>query len=162
MNWKIKPLSAPKLHDKRVLPISYFLAILIVAMVVSQLFTFERFPDVMSSQLGVDVGIATLLVSLIVIIEFMSLPFLLRMTLSPLFRILSMVCLWVWAGFWLVLLSLLGFKGFNGNSGILGDTLDVTFFVPLIFIWAAVCVLVIAVSWGMRPSFRRLASAKVK
>jgi hypothetical protein len=97
----------------------------LIIMVVAQLFTYEKFADVIRGlQLPIADELAPVVAALIVTLEVAMLPFLLRMRLSPLARIVSMVAGWAVLLFWLVL-SFWVTVTFNiaPNSGVLGDTI---------------------------------------
>lgn len=84
---------APKPRTKTSLQIGLFFAVLLLGMAVTQLFGFEKFiPVIESYQLPGGHVTAVTLASLIVVLEVFALPFLLRMRLSPLMRLLSMAC----------------------------------------------------------------------
>jgi hypothetical protein len=96
-------------------------------MATAQLFSYEKFPSVMSGYwlLG-DQATVHLFAAGIVSSEVFALPFLLRMKVSPLMRALSMVCSGVVAITWLVV-SLWAVTTVNGltNGGLLGATVRI-------------------------------------
>ncbi len=86
------------------LVLSYFLVVLIIVMVVSQLMTIEKLLPIMESyQLPGGVPAAKTVVFLLATCGIFSLPFLLRMNLSPLFRIFSALLLNIYAIIWIKL-----------------------------------------------------------
>jgi hypothetical protein len=116
------------------------LAALVTIMVVGQLFTYEKFAEVID-KLGFlpDKGAAAVVAALIVVFEVGSLPFLLRMRLSPLACIVSMAAGWIMLIFWLGLSLWLNITlSLASNGGVLGDTIQlpvdwwmVSFFIAL-------------------------------
>lgn len=102
--------------------IAWVYAAVLVIMVVGQLFSFEKFIPLMYDYwLPGGNGTATLIASLVVVSEVFALPFLLRMPLSPLMRVVSMSCSLLAASIW-VLLGVVAVAGNTAmeNSGMLG------------------------------------------
>lgn len=86
---------APKPRSDSVRQIAVFYAGLLTAMAVTQLFTFEEFRNlVMAMGLPLPELAVAILVPVLIAAEVMALPFLLRMTLSPAFRWVSMAASW--------------------------------------------------------------------
>lgn len=84
--------------------LSYFLVVLIIVMVVSQLMTIEKLlPIIENYQLPGGLPTAKIVVFLLATCGIFSLPFLLRMNLSPLFRIFSALLLNIYAVIWVKL-----------------------------------------------------------
>lgn len=82
----------PKLVSQTSLILALLLATGVAAMVSCQLMTFEKFiPIIQSFALPGGSSTGRLMVALIVAGEILSLPFLLRMNLSPLFRLFSAI-----------------------------------------------------------------------
>lgn len=106
---KLATASFPKANiSPTVNIICYVLAIVIISMVVSQLMTIEKFlPIIENYQLPGGLQTTKLVVFLSATCGIFSLPFLLRMRLSPLFRICSAAVLnvfaliWVGLGLWI-------------------------------------------------------------
>ncbi|MFZ1360579.1 MAG: hypothetical protein WAS27_00910 [Candidatus Saccharimonadales bacterium] len=88
----------PKLKTQYDYYASLACAGLLTIMLVSQLFTFEETVAVMEG-----LGLSKVILSVIVSMELFALPFLLRMRLSPLMRIVSMTTGWVVAVAWLAI-----------------------------------------------------------
>lgn len=143
----------PKPKSKNIVPVSFIAVGLLVLMAVGQLFEFENFiPLIQSFGFGGGKGMATLIAGLIVVSEVLALPFLLRMHLSPLFRIFSMVMGWLAAGLWIwIALYLNVTTNAVSNVGFIGTKIDLP-----VGLWA-VCyalslgVLLAWVSWGLWP-----------
>ena len=129
------------------------LAGLLVVMAVGQLFAFEEFiPLIESFGMGGGTSSATVLATAIVVTEVFALPFLLRMTISPLMRIVSMLCGWAVVVLWLYITVFLN-TTMNSvtNIGLLGTKIH------LPVGWWAVCfvvalgILAAWAAWGMWP-----------
>lgn len=129
------------------------LAALLIVMVAGQLFTYEKFADVIDS-LGFlsDRAPATLVAALIVIFEVAMLPFLLRMKLSPLARILSMAAGWIVVVFWLSLSLWLNITlSLASNGGVLGDTVKLPVDWWMVSFFIALAVLDVWACYGLWP-----------
>lgn len=91
---------------------------------VMQLFTFEKFPDVISAY-GLrlsGLGVAVFLT----FVEAAALPFLFSMRLPRPARVMSRLAVFVTAFAWLLLAVILNARGYEGNAGIFGGTLEST------------------------------------
>ena len=148
---KAMPPSNPK--TKNIVAISYLAAGFVVTMAVAQLFTFENFPALITS-LWLPGGevMAKSLAAIIVTIEVLALPFLLSMTLSPLFRVVSMGLGWLTVLIW-VILSLWEnlMRGSISSSGIFGATIPLPVGWWSVLFSLALGILVAWASWGMWP-----------
>lgn len=90
----------------------------------AQLYTFEKFIEILPSAVSSEGGVALyLLAPLIVVLEIFSLPYLLRLTVSPAFRFVSRVFGWLVPIFWVGIGILSGVA--IENTGILGDVIAV-------------------------------------
>lgn len=130
---------------------------ILVVMAVAQLFKFEEFLILVKS-FGLTGGdpMAVAIVSILVTAEVAALPFLLRMYLSPLMRIVSMLLGWVVAGIWLYLMVALSFSvNAVSDSGFLGTALEVPFGWWSVVFALGLAVLTGVASWGMWPLGRR-------
>lgn len=143
----------PRPKTKNTVAISYLATGFIVIMVVAQLFSFENFPALIAN-LWLPGGepAARVAAALVVILEVLSLPFLLSMTLSPLFRLVSMGVGWL-VGFTWIILSLWEnlMAGTISASGIFGATIPLPVGWWSVFFSVALGVLIIWASWGMWP-----------
>ncbi len=153
MSFFVQPTPPPTPRTKHIRTISLAFASVLVVMAVAQLFTFEKFPDVISGWWlpGGEVG-AQLFAGLLVTFEVIALPFLLSMRLSLAMRILSMVAGWVVVATWLVIVLWQNMTmNVIANSGLLGAT------VPLsVGWWSVLCFMGLGIvalwaSWGMGP-----------
>lgn len=141
----------PKTNESR--NIAYIYAAILVIFALFQLFTFEKFLVLMDS-LWLPGGKPTayLIGSVIVVSEVMALPFLLRLKLSPLMRITSMVLGWLVPIIWLFLtLWLLLTINAVSNIGFLGTTVDLIPGWWAVFVCIAIGILAAWSSWGLWP-----------
>lgn len=125
----------------------------LIIMVVGQLFTYEKFADVMNAfGLFASKGTATIVAALIVTFEVAALPFLLRMRLSPLARVISMVAGWGVLLFWLGLSCYLNITiNLAPNSGVLGDTVKLPIEWWMVSFFVALGTLCAWASYGLWP-----------
>lgn len=144
----------PKLESSRWAAL--LLAGIVIVMLVGQLFTFEKFPAVLQSLGFFSSDASSKVVSaLIVIFELAALPFLLRLRLSPLMRICSMVAGWLILLYWFVTSICLNVSlNISDNSGVLGDTISVPVGVWMLTFFMALGVLHGWASYGMWPLSR--------
>lgn len=129
------------------------LAVVIVGLAVTQLYKFEDLPDVIAT-LGLPGGQtwAPTIAALLVVGEVLALPFLLRMTLSPAMRIVSMVSGWVVIAGWLVVSIWTNLAvGQVANSGILGATVPVPSGWGVTCIFVGLALLAAWSAWGLWP-----------
>ncbi len=155
-----QPALAPR--SKAATQAALLYAVILVVMALGQLFTFEKFLDLMVSfQLPFGTGSAYTVASLLVACEVFAVPFLLRMQLSPAFRVFSMVLGWVaavlWLGmtFWLVLTSHAA-----TTVGFLGSVGDLTPGWWAVFVSLSYGILAAWASWGLWPFARKVTTAK--
>lgn len=158
------PTPAPVPKSKNVATISLFYATLLVVMVVAQLFTFESFLELLASfDLPGGRTTAYTIGSVLVAAQLFALPFLLRMAISPAFRMVSLLSAGLVADIWLFLtLWLVIVQPAATNVGFLGTVVET---MPG---WWAVCIalafgiLATWAAWGMWPSARRTPAPKKK
>lgn len=153
-------LPARPLEGKsRIFPI--LLVGIIVGSMLAQLFTFDEF-----IVLYADSGSAFLSVfpSIIVVLELLSLPFLLQMALSPAFRWLSMVSGWAVVVLWVVAMVVLSnTAGANLSVGFFGTVIDTPLSLWSGLLFGLVGVLVAYTSyllWPLRGARRKAARKK--
>ncbi|MFI5212810.1 MAG: hypothetical protein ACHQTE_02520 [Candidatus Saccharimonadales bacterium] len=124
----VQATDAPRYENGVVTGVSLVLAGIFAVMAVAQLFTYEDFPAALSGYwlLGGQVSVH-LVAALLVTFEVFTLPFLLRMRVSPLMRLMSLAFAWLAAAVWLVL-SLWVVTTTNAltNAGLLGATVRLT------------------------------------
>lgn len=118
---------------------------------VAQLFTFERFAEVIERYYGVFDGRNALVLSAcIVTLEVAALPFLLAMPLSRAARFVSMVAGWLVVAVWFGLSLQLLLSG-SEHTALFGATLEVPGGWWTVCFVAALAVLVAWSNWGMWP-----------
>ncbi len=118
-----------------VLVMSWALAVVIIAIVVIQLMTYEKFvPLIQNYQLFNSPALGKVCAALIVIFEVMALPFLLRMKLSPLMRIFSAGCLVAVSVVWIILSLWAGSSVPGQEINVLLNLFDVILLLSSIFV----------------------------
>lgn len=146
----VSATKAPHFKTKNIQAISLFLAAILAIMALLQLFTFEQYPERLIS-VGILPSMAPLLATFIVVAEVLALPFVLRLRLSPAFRVVSMVAGWL-VGLKLLALAIIeNFIAAGGNDAVFGATLSLPVGGWTICMALALCVLVGWTSWGMWP-----------
>jgi len=149
----VKAVPAPKPRTRETVQISLLYAGILVVFAVTQLFTFDKFAEFMLSiHLPLSDPLAYAVAPVLVAAEVFALPFLLRMTLSPAFRWLSMLCGWFVAVLWLfITIWIVTMSPSSPTVGFLGTLVD------LIPGWWAVCIpfalgiMAAWSSWGLWP-----------
>jgi hypothetical protein len=152
-----KPTPAPKPKTTDVKQVAIFYAVFLIILAVTQLFTFDRFLELIVS-FGLPLGdrFAYFLGALIVTVEIFALPFLLRMPLSPAFRWFSIGCGWLVALIWLkISLWLVLSDSLVENVGYLGTLVNLMPGWWAVFISLALATLAVWSSWGMWPAKRK-------
>lgn len=128
---------------------SLYLAFVFVVMVLSQLFSFERFPDTIGQYSGWSSSFAHMIATIIVVVEVLAIPYLLGMNLPKLVRVASLVAAWAVLAIWIVIVT--GQELMLGsvvNSGILGSSLLIPSGWWLVCYLAALSVLLLYVTTG--------------
>lgn len=143
-----KPVKTPDAQK-----IVYVYAFVLVIFVVCQLFTYDDFVRLTESfWLPGGLPVAHFLSCLIVIGELFAIPFLLRMRLSQLMRVISMVLGWLVLIIWLFLTLWVNLTiNSISNIGFLGTLVDLTPGWWAVYISVAMCLLAIWSSWGLWP-----------
>lgn len=141
----------PKTKDSE--KMAYFYAGLLVLIVFCQLFTFDDFLKLfVSYSLPGGEVMANFMASFIVVSEVFALPFLLRMSLSRLMRIVSMVFSWIVAASWLkISIWLIISDDSTSNFGLLGTLVHLNIGWWAIFFCLAMCTMAAWSSWGLWP-----------
>ena len=143
--------SAPKPKTKNIRGIGLLTAAFFVVLAVTQLFTFERFAEVIELYYDmVDSRGALVLSACIVTLEVAALPFFLAMPLSRAARLVSMAAGWLTIMLWLVLTLRQLLRG-GESTAIFGATLEVPGGWWAVCFVAALGVLVTWTNWGMWP-----------
>lgn len=154
----VKSTAAPKPRTQQSATIALLFAGILLLMALGQLFSFEKFiPLIESYQLPGGAGAALIVACVLVILEVFSLPFLLRMKLSKLMRVVSMVAGWLVVASWLKL-ALWANLVVNDvdNIGLFGVhvPLPVGWWVVLVVV--ALGILAAWSAWGLGPFKRTL------
>ena len=144
------PIKAPRPKTKNIIPISLFLAGFFALLAVMQLFQYEDFPTRLA-EIGAPLSFAPLLAAVIVIFEVLALPWALRLSLSPTFRILSMASGWLVAVALLLIAIVENFTASAKLDAVFGATLPLPVGAWSICAALALCVLVGWTSWGLWP-----------
>lgn len=156
----VKAVAAPSARSDAAKQVAVAYAALLAVMAVAQLFTFETLPALFES-FGLPVGepFVVALPAIVVALEVLALPFLLRMVLSPAFRVLSMGAGWLVALFWIFTASwVVAVQPLAETVGFLGTVVSL---IPGVWAIGFSCLMGLAsawASWGLWPH----ASAKVK
>jgi hypothetical protein len=152
MSFISRATEAPKPRTGNAWLASLLLAAFFISMIVGQLFTFEDFPGVLGSMwLPGGETFAVMAAAVIVTLEVLTLPFLLRLRLSVAMRVVSMMAGWLVLVIWLVISLGNVLSGSVVNGGLMGAT------VPLPVGWWGVlfCIalgtLAAWSAWGMWP-----------
>ena len=142
--------TAPKTSNSKTIAIAY--AVLLTVFAFTQLFWFEKFPALFES-FGFEPVLAVLTAALIVSLEVLAIPFLLRMRLSHAFRCLSMVCGWLVAIFWTSISLYVMISNTSASTvGFLGSEIPVTPGWWAVFMSLAILIMAIWASWGLWPA----------
>ena len=140
-----------KMHNAQ--NIIYVYTFVLIIFVVCQLFTYDDFVRLIESfWLPGGLPVAHFLSCLIVIGELFAIPFLLRMSLSQLMRIISMVLGWFVPIIWLFLTLWVNLTiNSISNIGFIGTLVNLTPGWWAVYISFAMCLLAIWSSWGLWP-----------
>lgn len=149
---------APKTKNSKTIAI--YLAGIFVVFAVAQLFGFENFLEILSSEevFGGEVG-SKLFAVLIVVFEVFSLPFLLRMKVSRLMRFSSMICGWLATAIWLYVCIRFLPSG-SSDIGLLGGIVELTPGWWSVFMILGLGIMSAWASWGMWPGLKKLSFKK--
>ncbi len=157
MSFFVHTTAAPAYKTPDVKRITLLYGGILLVLALCQLFSFDDFLNLLESfWLPGGRPLSNLLAGLLVTTEIFALPFLLRMRLSPLARVLSMVLGWLvpllWCGIalWLVLTV-----NAVTNIGFLGTVAKLTPGWWAVFISLALGLLAAWSSWGLWPIVRR-------
>lgn len=146
-----KRTPAPGAKSQAAKQIAWYYAGIITVMLVAQLFTFEKFLELIVT-FNLPMGEGYILVPIITVAELFALPFLLRMPLSIAFRWLSMVCGWFVAVFWLFISLWLTTAGSTVESvGFLGSIGELSPGWWAVFISLSFVILAAWSAWGLWP-----------
>lgn len=102
MVYRVRATQPPKPNNNNVVKLGIGLAGVLALMAISQLFKFDEFDIIISSNEPLAAIISSsIIVALVASAEIFALPFLLRMRISPALRVFSMFLGWLVALFWL-------------------------------------------------------------
>lgn len=148
-----KTTDAPRLKNQNIKQLSILLAGLYTIYAVAQLFSFEDFTLLATSfNLFGSAILSTVLASAIVVGEVFTLPFLLRIRVSSLMRVFSMVCSWAVALMWLAIsVWLVSTVNAVPSLGLFGGLLDVEPGWWAVFFSLSLVILNAWIAWGMWP-----------
>ena len=157
MSWFVKATAAQRPKTKNIRTVGLGLAGVFVVMAVAQLFTFEKFPEVITAMwLPGDELFSPVRAAVIVTLEVAAVPFLLSMRLSPAMRFISMVAGWMAIVAWLVATIWQNISsGVISNSGLLGASVSLPVGWWNVLFCVALAVLAAWAAWGMWPLKKR-------
>lgn len=153
MSFFVQPTPAPAPRTEASKQIAIVYAGFLVLMAVGQLVTFEKFILLVESfWLPGGMPTAYLFAAGIVITEVFAVPFLLRMSLSPAMRVVSMILGWIVPAVWLLVsLWLLLTVNAVTSVGIFGASVPLTPEWWVVWYVVALGVLATWASWGLWP-----------
>lgn len=134
--------------------VALLLAAILIILAVVQLFSFSKFSAVIDDMWlpGVNGAMPKVLAAFIVTAEVFAVPFLLRMRLSPLMRLASMVLGWLVVAWWLYVLTWQNVTATAlANNGLFGATLGLPVGWWSVCFMLGVAVLAGWASWGLWP-----------
>ncbi len=148
---KATPAPTPKTTNIRSIALLYGLILMVFAL--TQLVTFQDFILIIDSYwLPLDRQLTALYAALIVTLELLAVPFLLRFKLSPAMRLLSMVAGWIIAAFWICMSVWLVLTDNAVSSiGFLGGLITIMPGLGTVLVATAMGILAAWASWGMWP-----------
>lgn len=149
----VSAIPAPQPKTKNVSKVALLFGGLILIMTIAQLFHFEKFiPLIEDFDLPGGELTAHLFAASIVTLEVASLPFLLRMYLSPAMRFVSMISGWIVVILWLFVQIYLNLQhSSTENSGLLGVAVPIETGWWVVFMLAGFGIFSAWASWGMWP-----------
>jgi hypothetical protein len=157
MSFFVQPTNPPAPKNVSVWYSGIALAAIFILLAVSQLYSYEDYPDVIAS-LGLYGGrfSADLYAALFVVGEVVAVPFLLSMRLSCAMRIVSMMAGWGVVAAW-AFISVLTTVTANAitNVGVLGATIPVAPEWWMVVVWIVIAMICAWISWGMWPLGRK-------
>ena len=159
MVYRVRATQPPKPKNNYVVKLGIGLAGVLTFMAVSQLFQFDEFDTIISSNEPLAAIInSSIIVALVTSAEIFALPFLLRMRISPALRVFSMFLGWSVALFWLyraVLLPVV--TGDVIEVGLLGSILSDIPQLIYSIVATLIAIAVLIVTIGMWPIAKRRA-----
>ena len=159
MVYRVRATQPPKPKNNYVVKLGIGLAGVLTFMAVSQLFQFDEFDIIISSNEPLAAIInSSIIVALVTSAEIFALPFLLRMRISPALRVFSMFLGWSVALFWLYRAILLPVvTGDVIEVGLLGSILSDIPQLIYSIVATLIAIAVLIVTIGMWPIAKRRA-----
>lgn len=150
----VKSTGAPTPKSPHVKGIATIYAAILVLFALAQLYSFEEFSVLFVEEfsLSIPFTLTVLLAPLIVTLEVLALPFLLRMRLSPAFRFLSMMSgwfvavIWAWVSLWAVIR-----EPYVETIGLLGTVISLPAGWWAVLLSLGLGLMAAWASWGMWP-----------
>lgn len=147
-----KATDASSVKTKDSAKVALMQAVVLVVVIVAQLFTFEDFLSIFVDMHLASDATTYLVASSLVSAEVFSLPFLLRLKLSPAMRVFSMLLLWIVSVSWFAIGVILPItEPGMSTSGLLGSLVDVKPGYPLIISSILFGLLTAWSTWGLWP-----------
>ena len=153
MKFFVQPTQPPKPYSSRAGQLAWGLAAIYTLMAVAQLFTFDEFTT-LADAFQVMALPGMLVAALFIVLEVLSLPYLLRMAISPLFRLMSGCFVgltsvaWLCVSLWIVVarptVESIGYLGGVGQLAPGWWSVCVSFALTVLSVW---------VLWGTWPRY---------
>jgi hypothetical protein len=149
----VKATAAPKPKSEYAKQIALMYAVVLVVMAVAQLFTYDAFIElIISFNFPIPETAQYLIAPLLIVCEVFALPFLLRMRISPAFRVVSMLCSWLVPVKWFLLTLWVVNSGQPVESiGFLGSIGELTPGWWAVLISVSLGIMSAWSSWGLWP-----------
>ena len=146
--------STPKTKESKQAALAY--AVVLIAMVATQLFSFEKFIPLLES-FDLPGGLSGRVIAVTLVVSgVLALPFLLRMKLSMAMRYLSMAAGWVVALLWVFLTVWVNASGVLVDTmGLLGASVGLLPGWWAVFVAVGMGILSAWASWGLWPGKRK-------
>jgi len=162
MSILVKATPAPRARTDATKQIAILYAGILVVLAVTQLFTFDKFIELIPTfELPLSIAATYALAPTLIAAEVFAIPFLLRMTLSPAFRALSMALGWLVALLWtLISLWVVLIQPTAETVGFLGTLVDLVPGWWAVLVSISFGILAAWASWGLWPGKRQTTKAK--
>lgn len=157
MRFFVKAVKPNEPKTKDTVKIAYLYIGILLFFLVTQILTFKGLLNLAESW-GLPGGttFSNWLVASLIFAEIFALPFLLRLRLSPLARILSMIMTWVVPALWLAISLWINLtENAISNIGMMGDLVQLVPGWWAALLSVAIGILAAWVSWGMWPKLKK-------
>ncbi len=154
MSFFVQATNAKSPKTANAAKVALLLAGILIILAIMQLFNFPKFASAIYDMWlpGVDSALSKPLAALVVTAEVFAIPFLLRMHLSPLMRLTSMILGWLSVAWWLFALVWENVNPMSlANNGLFGGTIALPVGWWSVCFMLGVAVLVVWASWGLWP-----------